>query len=211
MRCVEYIECDQCVTRTDAVIDEDRRTRAVGQMVDTIPELVLEEFTYSPLITNLTGSGSGLETDRYNLDAIDEPCFGCNDGQYIPQYSGKGVKIYVLDTGIRNDHNDFLNPDLRRTRATFGGYDAIDEFENSNQRGVDCNGHGTHCSGIAVGRISGVAKEAEVRSIRVLNCNSFGGFAGIIRALDHVLQQHRRDIRRLVIIVTIIRRVFQEN
>eukprot|EP00800_Vazella_pourtalesii_P014571 TRINITY_DN3729_c0_g1_i5.p1 TRINITY_DN3729_c0_g1~~TRINITY_DN3729_c0_g1_i5.p1 ORF type:complete len:790 (-),score=110.76 TRINITY_DN3729_c0_g1_i5:116-2236(-) len=198
MRCVEYIECDQCVTRTDAVIDEDRRTRAVGQMVDTIPELVLEEFTYSPLITNLTGSGSGLETDRYNLDAIDEPCFGCNDGQYIPQYSGKGVKIYVLDTGIRNDHNDFLNPDLRRTRATFGGYDAIDEFENSNQRGVDCNGHGTHCSGIAVGRISGVAKEAEVRSIRVLNCNSFGGFAGIIRALDHVLQQHRRDIRRPV-------------
>ena len=205
MRCVEYIECDQCATRTDAEIDEDTRwTRASGQMVDTIPERVLEEFTYSPLIRNLTGAGNSDDTDRYNLDAIDEACYACNDGQYIPQYSGKGVKIYVLDTGIRHDHNDFLDPDLRRTRATFGGYDAIDEFENSNQRGVDCNGHGTHCSGIAVGRISGVAKEAEVCSIRVLNCNSFGGFAGIIRALDYVLQQHRQDILRLVTLVTAV-------
>ena len=204
MRCVQYIECDQCATRTDSEIDEDvRHTRASAQRVDTIPELVLEEFTFSPPITNLSGAGNVYDTDRYNLDAIDEPCSGCNDGQYIPQYSGKGVKIYVLDTGIRHDHSDFLDPSLVRTRASYGGYDAIDEFENTNQQGVDCNGHGTHCSGIAVGRISGVAKEAEVCSIRVLNCNSFGGFAGIIRAMDYVLRQHREDMRRLVSLVTL--------
>ena len=41
-------------------------------------------------------------------------------------------------------------------RASFGGYD----FEG--RQGRDCQGHGTHCAGLAVGRLTGVAYGANV-------------------------------------------------
>ena len=58
--------------------------------------------------------------------------------------------MYIFDTGIRYSHQVF------RGRASFGGYD---EFGG---QGDDDNGHGTHCAGLAVGRLTGVAWGARV-------------------------------------------------
>ena len=44
-------------------------------------------------------------------------------------------------------------------RARFGGYDA---FEREGRQGRDCQGHGTHCAGLASGRLTGVAYGANV-------------------------------------------------
>ena len=44
-------------------------------------------------------------TNRYNLDIIDE--IGSLDGTYEPFNYGKGADIYILDTGINYDHEDF--------------------------------------------------------------------------------------------------------
>ncbi|KAI6649235.1 Proteinase T-like [Oopsacas minuta] len=202
MRSVAYIECDQIVTRTDAEVDRDNDGRVIitPQALNgfVFADLALTEFTNAPPVKNISGAGSLDDTDRYNLDAIDEDCYECNDGTYKPKYTGKGVDVYILDTGIRYDHNDFLDPSLSETRAGYGGYDAVDEFQRQNQRGVDCNGHGTHCAGIATGRVSGVAKEAKVYSVRVLNCDSFGGFNGIIHALEFVLERHRENLQKPV-------------
>ena len=204
---VSYVECDQIVTRADG--NEDHFTGQfdaanfpfplppVTPFPDPrlLPDLALDEFYYTPPVPPFAGSAGDFSTDRYNLGIVDENCYACNDRTYMPQYTGKDVDVYVLDTGIRYDHYDFLDPALSGTRARYGDYDAIDDFRNENQRGYDCHGHGTHCSGIATGRVSGVAKEANVYSVRVLDCNSFGGFSGIIRALDHVLTIHRAKMR----------------
>ena len=52
------------------------------------------------------------------------------------------------------------------SRAKYGGYDAIDVLTGENREGRDCQGHGTHCAGIAGGLYSGVAKDANLFSIR---------------------------------------------
>ena len=65
---------------------------------------------------------------------------------------GTGVDVYILDTGINYNHKVFNG------RASFGGYDAINDGRN----GADCQGHGTHCAGLAVGRLTGVAYGARV-------------------------------------------------
>ena len=44
-------------------------------------------------------------TTRYNLDIIDE-VIG-TDGTYEPYNYGAGVDIYILDTGVNYDHEDF--------------------------------------------------------------------------------------------------------
>ena len=176
---VSYVELDQIATRADAVIDFEVPT----------PHSNYQFTTDGNNEAAFAISSSSSNTDRYNLDIIDEDCYKCRDGQYTPEATGQGADVYILDTGIRWDHSEFGG------RARYGGFDAIDARLNTNQRGVDCHGHGTHCAGIAAGVISGVAKEANVYSIRVLDCNSFGGFGGIIRALDFVLQRHRAKIR----------------
>ena len=58
-------------------------------------------------------------------------------------YTGKDVKIAVLDTGI-----DYKHPELARNYK--GGYD----FINKDKDPMDDNGHGTHVAGIlaAAGR-----------------------------------------------------------
>ncbi|KXN71762.1 subtilisin-like protein, partial [Conidiobolus coronatus NRRL 28638] len=61
--------------------------------------------------------------------------------------AGKGVNIYVLDTGINIDHEDFEG------RLTWGITTASNSKANN-----DFQGHGTHCTGSAAGTKYGVAK-----------------------------------------------------
>ena len=76
------------------------------------------------------------------------------------------MDVYILDTGINYNHIVFNG------RASFGGYDAINDGRN----GDDCQGHGTHCAGLAVGRLTGVAYGARVyRCVAVgkrINCQA---------------------------------------
>ena len=44
-------------------------------------------------------------TDLYNLDIIDDQ--NCVDGTYQPFNYGYGADIYILDSGINYDHEDF--------------------------------------------------------------------------------------------------------
>ena len=114
------------------------------------------------------------------------------DGQYNPLYTGRGVDIYVLDSGVRYSHTVFGG------RASYGGFDEY------GRDGSDCHGHGTHCAGLAAGRVSGVAYEANVYSIRVLNCQNGGTFSGIINGISHVIKRSKNSGRRTVISMSII-------
>lgn len=51
----------------------------------------------------------------------------------------------------------------------------------------DCNGHGTHVTGIAAGTQTGVAKKAIIHPMRVLDCNNSGFVSSILQAVDHVM------------------------
>ena len=73
----------------------------------------------------------------------------------------------------------------RGSRARFGGYDIT-----AGNNGWDRQGHGTHCAGIAGGRYSGVAKKANLLSIRVLDQYGRGSKTGVIHGMIHVYRRH---------------------
>ena len=130
-------------------------------------------------------------TDRYNLDIINKPARVCGDYTYSPPNDGTGVDIYILDTGINYEHDDFKDKH-GKSRAKYGGYEAVRPFK----RGWDCAGHGSHCAGIAAGLMSGVAKNANLYSIRVLDCYGRGNATSIIGALDYMAEVHKRNSKK---------------
>lgn len=82
-------------------------------------------------------------------------------------YTGKGVHIYVMDTGVRTTHEDFGGRAIP-TVDTIAGKGAVVECDPSDPTcSDDYHGHGTHVAGSAGGTVFGVAKEATLYSMKV--------------------------------------------
>jgi subtilisin family serine protease len=97
------------------------------------------------------------------------------DGSYSYFADGTGVTVYIIDTGINFGHADFGG------RARSG----IDEVTPGGS-GADCNGHGTHVAGTVAGTTYGIAKGANLVSVRVLDCTGSGTVSGVIAGIDWI-------------------------
>lgn len=114
-----------------------------------------------PVVTPTSGEGIQYNAPSH-LDKIDERREGPLDSAYTFQQTGAGVDIYIVDSGVNIAHSDFGG------RATVG----YDPFTTSS---YDATGHGTHVAGIAAGAVSGVAKYANIKSVRVKNNGQITG------------------------------------
>ncbi|MDJ0533103.1 MAG: S8 family serine peptidase [Xenococcaceae cyanobacterium MO_207.B15] len=100
-------------------------------------------------------------------------------------YSGSGIKVAVLDTGLDLTHPDFAGR-IMTSESFIGGEDV-----------QDLNGHGTHCIGTACGSLTppdpsfpmryGVAYNAEIFVGKVLSNEGSGADGGILAAIDRAI------------------------
>ena len=86
-------------------------------------------------------------------------------------YTGKGVIVAVLDSGVNTEHAD-LKDHLWNGNAQHG-YNVV----YPGQDPIDTGSHGTHCAGIVCGdgtsgKITGVAPDATLMSIKLYEGNS---------------------------------------
>jgi len=126
-----------------------------------------EDQEYSIEVTqNMDAAGDPWGIDR--IDEVDLPL----SGSYTYTTSGAGVRVYIIDTGLRTTHSQFGG----RASTVYGS--------------ADCHGHGTHVAGTVGGSTYGVAKNALLRGVRVLNCQGSGTTSGIIAGIDWVRLNH---------------------
>ncbi len=149
-----------------------------------LSDAALEELRMDPSVKYIEQNqrvslGTIDTTDVPNgLDRVDQR-LGRN-GEYNDfNRRGAGVHVYVIDTGINAGHQEFAG-------RVGPGHDTVDNDSNP----ADCHGHGTHVASTAAGSEYGLAKNATVHGIRVLNCQGSGTNAGVIAGIDFVTQNH---------------------
>ena len=97
---------------------------------------------------------------------------------------GDGVRVYVVDTGIRLSHSQFGG------RAVTGK-----DFVTPGGLALDCNGHGTHVAGTVGGVTFGVAKSTTLVAVRVLDCGGSGALSNVIAGVNWAVADASVSVR----------------
>lgn len=122
----------------------------------------------------------------WGLDRIDQERLPL-DGSFTSTSNGAGVDVYIIDTGVRLDHQDLTG----RIRP---GPDVADGDDDPS----DCQGHGTHVAGTAAGTVHGVAKAATIVPVKAFGCSGSTTTSNLVAAIDWVTADHDENGRTAV-------------
>lgn len=123
------------------------------------------------------------------------PMTGADIAQSDLGLTGEGIKVAVMDTGIDYDHPDLGGCFGPGCRVAVGWDFVGDAYTGPGSTLVpdgdpdDCQGHGTHVSGIvgANGAVTGVAPDVTFGAYRVFGCNGSTSADIMIAAMEMAL------------------------
>lgn len=130
-----------------------------------------------------------IDPELYSPQMLDSAPFIGSDDAWTAGYTGEGVTVAVLDTGV-----DYTHPDLAHAFGDYKGWDFVDndndpqETPAGDPRGASTN-HGSHVAGTiaANGQIKGVAPDATLLAYRVLGPGGRGTTAGVIAGIERAV------------------------
>ncbi|OMH81365.1 Subtilisin-like protease [Zancudomyces culisetae] len=146
-----------------------------SEVLDTIKKSKIVHYVEKDNIMRITETQSsapwGLarisHKEKLNQNTYDKYIYDTN------YYNN--VTIFVVDTGIILDHEEFEG------RASWGATFA------RNSPDTDDNGHGTHVAGIVGGKTYGVAKKANLVAVKVLDADGTGYTSDLIAGINYIL------------------------
>ncbi|MDB9521854.1 S8 family peptidase [Dolichospermum circinale CS-1225] len=125
-------------------------------------------------------------------------------------YTGQGVIVAVIDTGVDFNHEDLKNNIWINTKEIAGngidddGNGYIDDvrgwnFDNNNNNVLDNNGHGTHVSGTIAAEnngigVTGIAYNSQIMSVKVLDANGSGSYSNITKGIYYAVDNGAKVI-----------------
>lgn len=117
------------------------------------------------------------------LDRLD----GTENSRYSYDYTGEGVQVYILDSGIQFTHEEFIAENATHSRAVCGH-----NYRETEGCGDEW-GHGTSIAALIGGNTFGAAKSAELIALKVLAHDGRARFRDVIAALDYVISEKHNN------------------
>ncbi|KAJ7328626.1 hypothetical protein OS493_023895 [Desmophyllum pertusum] len=154
---------------------------------------VLQKYEmYSPQVEDIFNDRKWKHHWYMMRDDIDGPTYNVLE-VWEMGYTGKGVVVAVVDTGLDNDH-----PELEKNFDPEASYDFVENEKNpaSNNPGKSVS-HGNSCAGIIAAEANnsfcgvGIAYNAKIGGIRILNGE---GLTDVRKAEGIGFRQDRVDI-----------------
>jgi subtilisin family serine protease len=117
-------------------------------------------------------------TTSLALDRIDQRQLPL-DATYRRSGSGRGVTVYVFDGGVSLTHPELAG----RVRLGYTAFPADPKI---------CNAHGTAVAGAIAGATLGVAPEAEIVDVKMVQCSTLRGtIKGIVDGARWTIEDHK--------------------
>lgn len=174
-----------------------RKVFSFGQfegMVGEFTKDVIQRLADNPLVARISPDITVKTADystQYNAPnhlvrlSQDGPIENDDDNEYFYDSNllGRGVNVYIIDTGVFVEHPEFEG------RALLGP-----NYSND-ARHIDYVGHGTHVACIAASKTYGVAKKAQIISIKTLDHNGQGSLSSVIAGLEYAVN-HRAEAEK---------------
>jgi len=143
---------------------------------------------------DVTAVGLDAEGEAH-LD-VSVPFIGADKVQEMG-FTGAGITVAVLDTGIDTDHADLSD------NFADGAYHFLDKGATKGPGAEDDNGHGTNVSGIITSKgtvaSAGVAPDTDILAIKVLKANGKGWISDWAAGVNYVIN-NRHNYTNLVAI-----------
>jgi subtilisin len=145
-----------------------------------------------------------LGGNNWGVDLVKAPEVWANG------YTGQGVVVAVLDTGVDYNHED-LKANIWTNSLEIAGNGKDDDgngyiddvsgwnFIDNNNEILDKNGHGTHVSGTIAGQnndfgITGIAYDAQIMPVKVLDDTGSGSYSSISEGIYYAVNNGARVI-----------------
>ena len=147
------------------------------------------------------GESEGVDL-LWHLDRLDQ-VGGSLDGRFLRQNRGAGAVVYVMDTGVFAGHDEFAGGPNNTSRV-IAGFDVADSVplgasicRSSNRAIAPCfddfgelaaASHGTSVASLVAGKNIGVAPDAMIVSIRVMNERGLATTRTYLDGLDAIVR-----------------------
>ena len=151
------------------------------------------DYFYNHLLTNYIEKNKILKkqatcTPSWGIDRLNQYDLPLDNNYNYLQTDASNIDVYVIDTGVDINHKEFID-----NKPTL-----LDSFGSDNP--YDCDGHGTHVTGIIIGKYSGIAKNANLYSIKIdHNCNGNAYASDMISAIDLATNKMINSKRKSII------------
>ncbi|KAI8084565.1 peptidase S8/S53 domain-containing protein [Halteromyces radiatus] len=159
-----------------------RHERSIVLEPNHLVKIASTDSSYNNNNTSMNGTIMGpysvqLDVPSWGLSRISQRQLPLMNAFGYPEDAGQGVDIYIVDSGVDVHHSDFDGRAIWGANFVSGSPD------------VDENGHGTIIAGIAAGKHYGVAKKANIISVKCLAANGTSDVGTIIEGLHYILQR----------------------
>src|SRR5579864_8462928 len=154
----------------------------------TIPASALAALEADPEIASVT-----IDHPMKLMDDTTDDVIGAENA-WSSGFTGAGVGVAVIDSGINDSHPDLWNSTHTASRVVYHQDFTGTATTNSNGANYDLYGHGTHVAGIiggngslSGGQYQGVAPGVNLIDLRALDANGAGSDSTVIAAIQQAI------------------------